>query len=217
MSTTWHSPYILFIAICLGSCRNPSASPEIKEEFLPIVVDTLPAPPPSPAKIYSIGDSMDSYKGVPVYYNGAILHVKARNLAADGYNLGLEYQCVEFVKRFYYTYYKHKMPYSYGDAKDFYQKNLGSGAFNPQRGMYQYQNFGTEKPQPDDIVVWKGDRGNPYGHVAIVSDTSKYEVEIIQQNGGADAPSRIKIPLVCFEGKWKICGLNIVGWLRLKK
>ncbi|MFN6047371.1 MAG: hypothetical protein ACK45C_05080, partial [Bacteroidota bacterium] len=66
---------------------------------------------------HSIGDKLDSFNNVYVYYNGSISHVLERNISKDGYNLGLKFQCVEFVKRYYYQYYKHKMPDSYGHAK----------------------------------------------------------------------------------------------------
>ena len=67
----------------------------------------------------SIGEVVDEFNGVKVYFNGAVEHVGGRNLAADGYNLGLKYQCVEFVKRYYYERFGHKMPNSFGHAKDF--------------------------------------------------------------------------------------------------
>lgn len=57
---------------------------------------------------YEWGGKVDSLHGVYVYYNGAVGNVKDRNLAPDGYNLGLRYQCVEFVKRYYYEYLDHK-------------------------------------------------------------------------------------------------------------
>ncbi len=63
---------------------------------------------------HQIGDQLDALDGVAVYYNGAVNHVKERNVTSDGYNIGLRYQCVEFVKRYYYQHYHHKMPDSYG-------------------------------------------------------------------------------------------------------
>jgi len=48
-----------------------------------------------------------------VYYNGSVGHVSGRNLVPDGYNPGLKYQCVEFVKRYYYQHLNHKIPDSY--------------------------------------------------------------------------------------------------------
>ena len=70
-----------------------------------------------------IGDVIDSLNGVKVYYNGSnFAKSYGRNLAPDGYNLGLKYQCVEFVKRYYYQVYKHKMPNTQGNAREFLTK-----------------------------------------------------------------------------------------------
>lgn len=59
---------------------------------------------------FSIGQKVDSLNGVYAFYNGEVNHVLERNITTDGYNLGLKYQCVEFVKRYYYEYLGHKMP-----------------------------------------------------------------------------------------------------------
>ncbi len=68
---------------------------------------------------YRVGQEVDRLNGVAVFYNGGVGHSAGRNLAPDGYNLGLKYQCVEFVKRYYYQRLNHKMPESsvgYGRA-----------------------------------------------------------------------------------------------------
>lgn len=170
----------------------------------------------TPVKVWQIGDAVDSLDGVEVYYNGGIMNVQSRNVAADGYNLGLKYQCVEFVKRYYYVHLRHKMPDSYGHAKDFFDKSLGDGTYNPKRGLYQYSNPSKHKPQPKDLIIWKGNALNPYGHVAIVSDTFRYDIEIVQQNPGPQAPSRERIPYGLYKGQWKVMQMGIVGWLRKK-
>ncbi len=56
----------------------------------------------NPKTNFPVGQQIDSLNGVYVYYNGSIDNVIGRNTTADGYNLGLKYQCVEFVKRYYY-------------------------------------------------------------------------------------------------------------------
>ena len=64
----------------------------------------------NPNPKFSFGDKIDSLDGVYVFYNGSVSHTEGRNKSEDGYNLGLKYQCVEFVKRYYYMHFKHKMP-----------------------------------------------------------------------------------------------------------
>ena len=70
--------------------------------------------------IHQIRDSIDELEDVEIFYNGSIRHIENRNVTKDGYNLGLRWQCVEFVKRFYLKFFNHKMPDSYGHAKDFF-------------------------------------------------------------------------------------------------
>jgi surface antigen len=159
----------------------------------------------------SIGDKVDSFNNVYVYYNGSIGHVLERHISKDGYNLGLKYQCVEFVKRYYYQYYKHKMPDSYGHAKDFFNKNLSDGAFNKGRNLRQFSNPSSTKPKIGDILVFDGHEFNPYGHVAIVTAVSNETIEIIQQNPGPTAPSRETLSIYQSGNQFEI--EDGLGWL----
>lgn len=165
-------------------------------------------------RTYEVGDKVDSLNGVYVYYNSNVGNVSGRNLASDGYNLGLKYQCVEFVKRYYYEHYNHKMPDSYGHAKDFFSPGLTDGALSSRRNLYQYTNPSKSKPKVGDLLVYAPTVFNKYGHVAIVSKVDETHVEIIQQNPGSHAPSRVNFALKHSSGKWRIDKVNIVGWLR---
>ena len=163
---------------------------------------------------YKIGEPIDSLNGVFVFYNGEIGNVSGRNTTNDGYNLGLKYQCVEFVKRYYYEHLQHKMPDSYGHAKDFFDKNLTDGQKNKKRNLTQYSNPSQTKPKIDDLLIFDGTIHNKYGHVAIISDVTENKIEIIQQNPGPFAKSRKTISLDKINGKWKINNERILGWLR---
>lgn len=165
-------------------------------------------------RTYEVGDKVDSLNGVYVYYNSRVGNVSGRNLASDGYNLGLKYQCVEFVKRYYYEHYNHKMPDSYGHAKDFFSPGLADGALSSRRNLYQYTNPSKSKPKVGDLLVYAPTAFNKYGYVAIVSKVGEKKVEIIQQNPGSHAPSRVNFALKHSSGKWRIDKVNIVGWLR---
>jgi hypothetical protein len=90
--------------------------------------------------IHQIGDSIDELEDVEIFYNGSIRHIENRNVTKDGYNLGLRWQCVEFVKRFYLKFFNHKMPDSYGHAKDFFDKNIEDGKLNKARNLIQHSN-----------------------------------------------------------------------------
>jgi surface antigen len=161
-----------------------------------------------------VGEKLDSFNGVHVYYNGAVSHVEKRNVTKDGYNLGLEYQCVEFVKRYYYEHLQHKMPNSYGHAKDFFDPTVKDGKRNTQRNLIQYTNGSSSKPKVNDIVVFKASWYNSFGHIAIVMEVDKNTVTIIQQNAGPFSSSRATYELIHENDRWKIDDLKIVGWLR---
>lgn len=163
---------------------------------------------------HKVGDVIDEYKQVPVYFNGGIKHIDGRQRASDGYNFGLKYQCVEFVKRFYYIHYQHRMPDTFGNAHDFFQPQLKSGEYNRQRGMYQFRNDGRFAIQTDDLIVFRPWLLNPFGHVAIVSEVTAHDIEIVQQNPGVFASSRERIRLSLTEAK-QLADSNVIGWLRL--
>ena len=168
----------------------------------------------SDTKNHEIGHAIDSFNGVKVYYNGRISNVSGRNLAADNYNLGLKYQCVEFVKRYYYEYLNHKMPDSYGHAKDFFDKSIADGKKNKIRNLMQYSNPSKSKPKINDLIIFSGTVYNKFGHVAIISQVWGNKIEIIQQNPGPYSKSR-RIYMLNREGeKWKINNDEILGWLR---
>ena len=166
---------------------------------------------------YKIGQALDSLNEVKVYYNGGVDHISGRNVTKDNYNLGLKYQCVEFVKRYYYEYYKHKMPDAYGHAKDFFDPKVKDGELNLNRNLTQYTNPSKEKPEVGDLVVFSGSILNRFGHVAILSKVSENEIEIIQQNPGPFSDSREKFELEKEKGNYKIKNERLLGWLRKEK
>lgn len=166
---------------------------------------------------HKVGTAIDSFNGVKVYYNGRISNIEGRNVTKDGYNLGLKYQCVEFVKRYYYEHYNHKMPDSYGNAKDFFDINVSDGEVNMKRGLIQCNQPSINKPEVGDLLVFDGHNGNKYGHVAIISNVLDNQIEIIQQNPGVAGKSRDKYDIIFDDDKWKIKSERVLGWLRLIK
>lgn len=161
----------------------------------------------------SPGDRIDEFNGVAVYYNGGINQTHGRNLSADGYNIGLRYQCVEFVKRYYFERFGHKMPDSYGHAKSFFDPLVADGALNPARALLQYRNGSATAPQAEDLIVFAPTAFNPYGHVAIVTEVSADSIGIIQQNVGKT--TREKFPLANKEGGFFVDDSRVYGWLRM--
>ena len=161
------------------------------------------------------GDKIDELNGVAVYYNGGVNHTSGRNLTIDGYNLGIKYQCVEFIKRYYYQHFHHKMPDTFGHAKSFFNPAINDGELNTARGLIQFHNGSQQAPQPEDIIVFAPWAFNPYGHVAIISKVDAGQIEIIQQNPGPFGHSRETLALENKEGHWVIQHSRALGWLRL--
>lgn len=158
-------------------------------------------------KSHKVGEPIDRLNNINVYYNGETILKSYGTHNVDGYYCGKKWQCVEFIKRYYFLHLKHKMPDGYGHASSFYNKNLKDNALNKARGLKQFSNPSKSKPSKDDIVVWGGD----YGHVAIVSQVLDNKIEVVQQNVGIS--TRSEIGLHFKNGQYKLEG-DILGWLR---
>lgn len=158
-----------------------------------------------------IGTEIDSYKGVPAYYNGT-LYTKSHgaNYSKDKYYFGQKWQCVEYVKRFYYVVKNHRMPDGYGNAKDFFEPGIMQSDMNKKRGLLQYINGGNMKPAPDDLLVFTD---TEFGHVGIITKVGKNYIEIIQQN--VYGKTRAKYSLKNINGNYFIGEKRKpAGWLR---
>jgi surface antigen len=166
---------------------------------------------------YQVGNVVDHFNEVEVFYNGGVNQVAGRNLTADGYNLGLKYQCVEFVKRYYYQRFNHKMPDSYGHAKSFFDTTLPDGAINSKRMLQQFKNGSANAPMVEDIIVFDAWALNPYGHVAIITKVNERSIEVIQQNPGQFGSSRDVLPLEVNSDRWTVADTRVLGWLRKEK
>lgn len=162
----------------------------------------------------SAGRVIDTFNGVDIFYNGRVANIQGRNVTSDGYNLGLKYQCVEFVKRYYYEFYNHKMPNSYGNAKDFFSYSVSDGDMNSARGLRQFNQPSHARPKIGDLLVFGATQWNEFGHVAIISKVGNNTIEIAQQNPGSNNPSRKSYSLNSNNGKYSIGSPYVLGWLR---
>lgn len=163
----------------------------------------------------TVGQAMDSLDGVAVFYNGGVGQTHGRNTSPDGYNVGLRYQCVEFVKRYYLEVHGHKMPDSHGHARDFFEKGLEDGKLNTRRGLLQFRNGAGSLPRKGDLLVWDGSLWNPYGHVAIVAAVGEHTLTLIQQNPGPFGSARAELALDERDGKPRVDDGGLLGWLRM--
>jgi hypothetical protein len=163
---------------------------------------------------HTIGEPLDELNGVAVYYNGAINNTSGRRTTEDGYNLGLKFQCVEFVKRYYHERFNHKMPNSMGHAKEFFSLAVADGELNKDRMLLQYRNGAGSRPLVDDLIVFAPWALNRFGHVAIVSQVGDDFIEVIQQNPGPFGSTRERYPLELHDGQWRVRHDRALGWLR---
>jgi surface antigen len=164
-------------------------------------------------KNHFVGEVVDTLNGVKVYYNGGVSNSEGRNLTEDGYNIGVKYQCVEFIKRYYYEHLQHKMPDTYGNAIDYYDTTLKDSMHNKKRNLIQFSNPSKAKPKENDIIIFDKTLFNRYGHVAIISKVEDSLIEIIQQNPGPFVSSREKIKLRKQNNLWIIDNKRILGRL----
>src|SRR5699024_825919 len=112
----------------------------------------------------------------------------------------------------------HKMPDSYGNAVDYFDENIKDGALNPKRGLVQYTNPSRFKPEPEDILIFKGTAANPFGHVALITQIKDHKVEVIQQNPPPPhRSSRTHFKLRKVDDGWKIENGLILGRLGKKQ
>ena len=158
-----------------------------------------------------VGKILDNYCNVLVYDNG-LLYFRSygRNYSPDGYYFGQKWQCVELIKRFYYQAKGHKMPDVMGHAKSYFDDTLPNGALNARRGLIQYQNGSTNKPCPDDLIVFTDTK---FGHVAIITTVTENSLAVIQQN--ILAGPRRQFSLVASNGHYFVTSpRRPAGWLR---
>ena len=162
----------------LVSCKKePSTiavfNPETNDEQTnPIVVEESKSNISKKNKVFNpkkVGDTLDVFNNVYVFYNKNMNNTSGRNVTKDGYNIGLKWQCVEFVKRYYYDHLNHKMPNSYGHAKDFFNPSLKDNQKNKDRNLVQFTNGSQLKPEVNDLIIFDANIFNAYGHVAIIS------------------------------------------------
>jgi hypothetical protein len=115
-----------------------------------------------------------SFNNVTAYINCPIGSVNSYGSSYVGSTyVGLKWQCVEYVQRYYATVYKMNIKTAFGNANSFYTSSTHSSI-----GLEKFAN-GSTSPQIGDILV---STANTFGHVAIVTGVSASTVSIIDQN-----------------------------------
>lgn len=144
----------------------------------------------------------------------------------DGANVrteyGLEFECVEFVNRFYAVRLGHKNMTQTGNAEDYFR--------HPEnKDLVAYPNGGSEMPRKYDLLVFDGgDTDGNVGHIAIITEVGIDSVAFVQQNAvawkhGLFAKDiwRDSLPLTGDGRTWTIAQgrnrLPVIGWSRPKQ
>ena len=98
--------------------------------------------------------------------------------------VGVKYQCVEYVSRFYRVIFDKDIrldPLTYGDDINDAYRIFDTASLRANGDLVAIPDGSTDKPQRGDIIVFHH-RTNPIGHVAIVRDSNATSVTVIQQN-----------------------------------
>ncbi|WP_157882917.1 CHAP domain-containing protein [Deinococcus soli (ex Cha et al. 2016)] len=173
------------------------------------------------------GAEIGSIDGVKAYHNDGLKSPEEsvsgdRNYSRDGskYEYGLKWQCVEFVRRYYYDKLGVEFAPRSGNAEDYFDKNTPDGNTNSRRKLTQFKIGSTEKPKYQDLIIFGPNPFSSVGHVAIVSSSSDDNFTIAQQNVGVKFTDTIGLENKSVAGKkiYKISqshrSLNVMGWLR---
>ena len=171
----------------------------------------LTSPYISTTTVQVFGTLIGSFNGVAAYSNGRVDSVSNVYNSATGINTGMEWQCVEYVNRYYYIIYGLDIRIVGQNANQYYD-NASS------RKLVSYVNAGKTTPQVGDILCFSGGSA---GHVAIIRNVGTTTVTVIQQNVRENSDdTNYTYPLSISSGTFTIDGSRLgtgyacQGWLR---
>lgn len=186
------------------------------------IVNATPCSPPPPGTILSSYRSPRAPKGVPAEparsngpCTGGDDDCGVPTVGTDGE----QYQCVEYVRRFYRTQLQKDTSGEawHGNAITYWDPAKIAG-----KGLVKFDNdMNASPPAPDDIIVFDQTAFTPVGHVAIVTSVTATTVNIIEQNTIYSACTGGTYTLVLSNDSkgWHIhprtsASAPILGWLR---
>ncbi len=159
------------------------------------------------------GIQVGEFNSVIAYSNGSTDYNNKNTQTNHSYNgttTGLEWECVEYINRYYLQHYGKDIRGSGGHAKTYYDTA-------ENRGLVAYPNDGSEPPRAGDIIV--SEYGS-YGHVAIVREVTSNYIYVIHQNFLENSADN-RYPLAYDSTRNHISAFNkdgryaVKGWLRL--
>lgn len=170
------------------------------DHFATVVPTDRPFEMPAPRHGGWRGEILGFYDGVPI---------KRQVGGSRRGTYGLEFQCVEFVNRFYTQVLGHRNMTRTGDADSYW-----FGARD--KGLVRFENGSSEAPKPHDILIFDLPDQNKPGHIGIVTEVFPDRVCTASQN----APQwRECFALEVRSGGWHVigtfAGMKALGWSRL--
>lgn len=157
------------------------------------------------------GEQVGEFEGIAIY-------------GSDGNDVrgeyGLQFECVEFVNRFYAQRLHHQNMAQSGNADDYFWHT-------PNKGLVAYPNGGDVEPRKYDLLIFDGGPADgDVGHVAVISEVTATTVTFVQQNAivwklyGLFVRNQWEdsLPLTEVGDKWTISQgrnrLPVAGWSR---
>jgi len=164
----------------------------------------------------AFGQPVGSFNGVTAYSNGYTTFDSYTNNST-----GLEYQCCEYVNRYYSSVYQINYLTGAGNAINYF-------SYGSAHGLTAYTNGDTTSaPQVGDILCFGGTGDEANGHVAIVcGGDGSSEVDMIEQNGTEDRrDANFALSMTVSDGIYTVSAGNLYqngangtlyvqGWLR---
>lgn len=161
------------------------------------------------AEVGSCGMVLATFAGVPAQSN----LVDPDESCGGRATYGLQYQCVEYVRRFYH------LVMGIETREGMMEKRWNGNANTyfktaAQKGLDAFENGGPIPPKPNDILTFQG---GPYGHVAIITVVADDHIEFVEQNFSPTGTGRLAYnPLTNRAENRRIGGelFTVDGWLR---
>lgn len=155
------------------------------------------------------GTTLATHAGVPARSN-----IMSPDESCGGRaTYGLQYQCVEYVRRFYHL--VKGIETREGMMGKRWNGNANTYFKTAERKeLDAFENGGLVVPRPDDILAFQG---GPYGHVAIITRVAEDHIEFVEQNFSPTGTGRLNYNPVTNRVEHRKAGgeLFIVeGWLR---
>lgn len=144
-------------------------------------------------------------------YNNVILYGDPVAYPQKNISYDLRFQCIEYVKRYYWQRHKIMFPIVTDDCA-----YNALDDWNDFKGVKQYKNGKTcVKPKPGDIIIFAATKSNPYGHIAIINRVSDNMICFVQQNWPGESSGQVEYQInkYGFVEIEKYYGYEILGWL----